>query len=706
MLNKKAKSQLEEAVAGILDVMDTDLIVTRGKDCETIYMNKSAKARLAGTDLSQFNCKRGYSQLFPDLCDYCPNSGDPAFRKSNPGIVKTQGGQSFEVFGSKLQWVDERAAVMLSLRDVSAQQETRDKLYNLAYRDALTGVPNRQRLKEDFEEAAHGIAEGRTGGLIAIFDLDNFKGVNDTYGHNTGDIMLRRLTEHLSGSLAFAGHLYRLGGDEFVLLYTEPAGRHGDEEECRAHYEKLLSGAFMSYTMPNIEASCTISMGAAFFPLHGNSYSELLRKADIALYKAKENGRNCLVFFEDQYDTAKKFKDLFINIQPILTQHGRSYGYELVDRGNADTDENAMNLAEFDRTLDALNLGDMDNDAKYFIAFTNQLLSKTVLNHLPRDKFVIQIRLDAPVGQRQMEKFRELKASGYTLALSGLSVQSAVPELVKMADFIKFAPEMGGSLQKKFITANPGKKFIATGVDTAAAFEKSRDMGFLLFQGYFFEEPVVLTKTKDIDPMKVNYLRLLKLTSTDEYVNFQEISQVISSDVALSYKLLRLLNSAAVGLRNKISSIDMGVAYLGEEHLKKWIALLAMRGVAADKPLELVRISLIRAQFGELLAPYFKPPKKASQVFLTGMFSLLHIALEKSREELLKEIPVAEDIRNSLLTTTGLYSDLLDFYTSYEYANWDEVSDFARKNSLPDRVINEAYIAAVKWFNDLSADLR
>lgn len=701
-MSKKNKLLGERTVYDILDSNEADVLVVRGKDCETLHMNTSARNRLADTELSHFNCRRGYSKLFPELCVYCPNYDEEDYKKEGPGTIRHKDGSSWLANGKKVYWLDEKSATILYVNNITSQTEEQEKLYSLAYLDQLTSVPNRAKFKKDFEAVAADIAANRLEGAVALFDLDNFKAINDTYGHNTGDLMLRRLTEHILGEAAFSGHLYRLGGDEFVLFFTQPAGKYMGDDALKAYYNAILQPAFMAYTMPNIELSCTLSMGVALIPKHGENVSELLRKADIALYKAKTNGRNQLIFFEDQYDAAKKFKDLYINVQPILTQHGRTYGYELVDRGNEEATAGDVNLTEYDRTLDALNLGDMDNDSRYFIAYSNQLTNKAVLNNLPKDKFIIQIKLEDEMPKVQLEKYRRLRAAGYTLAADGLVPEKADAMLMQIADYFKFAPHVNDYKKKKFIAENRGKRFIATSVDTAEAFEKAKQEGYLLFQGYFFQEPTVLKKTKDIDPMRVNYMRLLKLTSTDDYVDFREISGIIASDVALSYKLMRLLNSAAVGLRNRISSIDMGVAYLGEEHLKKWVALLALRGVASDTVLELVRLSLIRARFGELLAPHYNPRRNTQHVFLTGMFSLLHIALEKPQEELFDEIPVADDIRLSLLTRTGLYSDMIAFFTQYEYGNWEEVSNYGAKHRLNDNLINDSYLASVKWYNDLS----
>jgi len=597
------------------------------------------------------------------------------------------------------------------MRDITPAKEANEKLYALAYTDQLTGVPNRQKLKEDFAEIEAKITgDNPLSGIIALFDLDHFKTVNDTYGHNTGDVVLRRLTEHLQSSDHFANHLYRLGGDEFVILFTNPVDRFNTHDEMQQHYKQILSNALRSYTLPNIDVKCTLSIGVSFFPKHGYNLSDILRKADIALYQAKEAGRNQIVFFEDHYDTAQKFKDMYINIQPVLMGVGKTFGYELVDRGQSgESEDGVVTLSEFNRTLDALGLNDIENNLHYFIQYSNQLLSPAVLNNLPRDKFIVQLNLSSNVSitpaeiEMDLKLFKQLHSHGYKLALTGLNSANPINELLNIVDYCKFSPaDNNRNRQKVFIAKNQRIRFIATEVDTIEDFQTAKETGFHMFQGYYFNQPVEGRKTKEISPLKVNYFRLMKLSSTNDYMDFREISDIIAADVALSYKLLRILNSAAVGLRN-VSSISSAVAYMGEESLKKWIAVLALRGIAEDKPLELVRMSLIRARFGELLAPGFRIKRNPQQVFMVGMLSLLHIALEMTKEQLLEDIPVAEEIRDSLLTRHGVYSDLLRFYENYEYANWEAVSQFVDENHLDASFVNDAYISSVKWYNELTS---
>ena len=693
-------------ISSILDPHEMDVVVMRGAGCEVVFANSSAQAHMRTNHGYTTKCKTGYSKHFPGLCDHCPYAGLGKATEQEPIVVVDVDGRTFTGRRNMISWVDGKPAAIFMLRDVTQEIATKERLYTLAYIDQLTHVPNRLKLKDDFSAMEEGIANGSLTGVVALFDLDHFKAVNDTYGHNTGDIVLRRLTEHLQGERAFSGRLYRLGGDEFVLLFSNPVGKFATDQEMVEHYNEVLSAALQSYTLPNIELTCTLSIGVSVFPKHGANLSEILRKADIALYQAKEAGRNRVSFFSDHFDTAQKFKDMYIGIQPLLQTDGKTYGYELVDRGvGGKEDSKTVTLNEFNRTLDALGLNDIESNLHYFISFSKQLLSPAVLKNLPKEKFIVQINFPAEATKDELLKalqtYQELRSNGYKLALVGMKHDSPMLELLSLADYCKSKVSNGNAQNwKKVIENNPKVRFIATGVDSVADYNRSKIAGFHLFQGFYFNNPPAPKKTKEINPLKVNYFRLLKLSATDGYLDFREISNVISSDVALSYKLLRILNSAAVGLRN-ISSVATAVAYMGEESLKKWIAVLALSGIADDKPLELVRLSLIRARFGELLTPFFRIKRNPQQVFMVGMLSLLYIALEKTQEQLLDEIPVADEIRQSLLTKTGIYSDLLKFYENYEYANWDAVSQFVEEQNLNAANVNDAYISSVKWYNDL-----
>ncbi len=429
LFNKKKKWEPDQYLIDILDAQDADVVIVRGRECKVLFMNSSARKRIRLSALPSYSCKNGYSKIFPRLCHVCSHMEESVARRLPPEIEDQSGNNMFNVLSNPIEWSDGRSATMLMLRDVSEFRNNERKLYHLAYIDQLTGVPNRTRFREDFDNIIDDVNAGKYCGALAIFDLDNFKTINDNYGHATGDTMLQRLAEHLENNANFSGKIYRLGGDEFVILLMEEAKKFPNYEHLRQYYKNIFQDALQSYTMPDIDSACTISMGISFFPQHGRRMSELLRKSDIALYKAKSAGRNRLEIFHDRYDTVKRPKDLYVNMQPILDDTGQTYGYELIDRGNdGQTDYNTVSLSEFNRTLDALGLEDIENDSKFFITFTNQLFHISVRNNLSKDKYITLINAASIKKAEDINLCRDLRKFGYSIALTG--IQSADTELL------------------------------------------------------------------------------------------------------------------------------------------------------------------------------------------------------------------------------------------------------------------------------------
>ncbi len=697
MFNKnKTIEQYSQALSSVINSFDGDVAVVRNDACEMLDLNVKAKKRL-GKARNERLCSVGYSLIFPELCSIC--RGEKKFPCECD--IKGDGGRLFSLRASEIDWVDGKKANMFFLRDVEDERRYGKKLYDLANYDPLTGIPNRQRLVSDFEACEEEINSDELAGIVAILDLDNFKEVNDTYGHNTGDAMLCRLTNHLESYPEFKDCLYRLGGDEMVLFFKNPRDAFQSEGDMRDYYYSVIKKAMLTYTMPSIDVRCTISIGVAFFPQHGATLTELLRKADIALYSAKRDGRNRVSFFEDKFDTAKKFHDMYISMKPILDKDGLTFGYELEDSSREPQEENVVSLNSYDRALDILGLEELRDSSVYFISFSTQLFNDAVLNNLPKNKFVIEIKYRPAYDNSALEMYEKLRELGYSIAIVDINDRKIEPRLMKIADYYRFdVGDVSDKEMLRIIAEHPDKKFIADGVYTKERLKNAQKMGFSLFEGCFFVDSIT-KKEKNVEILKSNYLRLLQLTVAEDYIDFDEISDIISSDVALTYKLLHLINSPVVGLRTQISSILMAVAYLGEENLKQWFAILALRGVSEDEPIELLRMSLVRAKFGEALAAFFNPRRDSRHIFLMGLLSLLHIAFDKTPQELMEDIPVADAIKASLTGSNGPYSDIMDLYKYFEYSEWDKVADFSESNNISGDVINKCYINAVKWANDM-----
>ncbi len=683
----------------LLGVYDGEALVLDAKMHAVLFANQQARLRIGELSGRAFEdvCKEHY----PGLRDKCIKLFNKA-RHSSEAVAfdfTDAEGQMFQARAGRLAWLDAQDAVVIYLHNIEKFIQAQKTLESYAFVDTLTMVPNRRRFHHDFQRLRDKIEKGQLSGCIAILDVDDFKNINDTYGHNIGDILLKRLVEHFQSYLEFRDHLYRLGGDEFLFFFADPAMNHGN---LKQYFERLFSLLTLSYSLPYIEKACSTSIGVALFPEHGKVVSDLLRKADIALYQAKSQGKNQVCFFEERLDKAKKFLDVYINIQPILTRANISYGYELMDQvfqHNLAQSKLDAPVMFFDRTIDMLHPDDLSAGLKYFIAFNMQLLSPHSVNSIPKDNLVVVIFGASEASDSMMQYYKALHKAGYTVALDRFDINTD-QRLVELADIIKVDYNLFSAAEHaKLIAKMKRKRLIVKNVDTLEKFEASKAAGYMLFQGFYFCQPII-KKTKVIEPIKFNYLRLIRLSSEEGELNLKEISSIISSDMALAYKLLKQLNNVSVGMRNKITSIDLALNYLGESNLRKWISLLALRGISSDVPLEIARMSTIRAKFAEALAPTFSPPRDSDQMFLHGLLSLLDAALEAPFESILKDLSLNDNITSSLLTERGPYSDMLPLYKNYEYGNWDGVSEFVKKHHLSSAVVSDLYLNAIRWYNE------
>jgi diguanylate cyclase (GGDEF)-like protein len=167
-----------------------------------------------------------------------------------------------------------------------------DRIEFLAFHDSLTGLPNRVLVRELFAKAAASADRAQTKLGLLFIDLDNFKKVNDSFGHAAGDELLRTVAERLRGMVRRSDVLGRQAGDEFLLILSDLK----DPELIRPLLDKIVERIRLPITLGEQEISISVSMGVAFYPDHGSDYEALLQCADKAMYQAKDNGRNRYVF--------------------------------------------------------------------------------------------------------------------------------------------------------------------------------------------------------------------------------------------------------------------------------------------------------------------------------------------------------------------------------------------------------------------------
>ena len=240
----------------------------------------------------------------------------PCLRKALVGETGYYEGQYLATFSDANGWLYMTCAPFQNsggkigggiaiVQDVTERKVAEDKIKNLAFYDPLTGLPNRRLLLDRLQQAlASSARSGREGALLFI-DLDNFKALNDTLGHDMGDMLLRQVAQRLIACVREDDSVARLGGDEFVVM-LEDLGEQDLEaaEQTEAVGEKILAALGQPYQLVAHEYRCTPSIGATLFSGYRLETEELLKQADIAMYQAKKAGRNTVRFFDQQMQDA------------------------------------------------------------------------------------------------------------------------------------------------------------------------------------------------------------------------------------------------------------------------------------------------------------------------------------------------------------------------------------------------------------------
>ncbi|MEJ2553667.1 MAG: HDOD domain-containing protein [Gammaproteobacteria bacterium] len=230
---------------------------------------------------------------------------------------------------------------------------------------------------------------------------------------------------------------------------------------------------------------------------------------------------------------------------------------------------------------------------------------------------------------------------------------------------------------------------LAEKIETHQEFEFAKELGFHYFQGYFLCRPHIVTG-RSLASNRMAILRLL-CELLDPNKNITELAELVSHDVALSFKLLRSLNSPFCGLPERIDSVHHAIAYLGLQQIKQWASLIVLANIT-DKPSQLMVMALTRGKMCELVGEAMGVENTAS-LFTVGMLSLLDALMDNSLETVLLELPLAAELKAAILNREGAMGGILRAVLAYEQGHW-EVIDIC----LPEAgKFTEAYMQAVAW---------
>ncbi|MDY7039213.1 MAG: HDOD domain-containing protein, partial [Thermodesulfobacteriota bacterium] len=395
--------------------------------------------------------------------------------------------------------------------------------------------------------------------------------------------------------------------------------------------------------------------------------------------------------------------------QPIFNKNKVVYGYELLFREGMtnffpDIDGDTATSKLLSNSFFSIGIEKIIGKELAFINFTQDLLLKRVPLMFPRSKVVVEILEDVEPEKDVLEVCREISRKGYHIALDDFFYKSELEPLIALAKIIKFDfrltsfEDMSEDVKK---LTKYNVSLLAEKVETHEEFNRAVEMGFKYFQGYFFSKPEIM-KGKEISTPHINLLELMAEANREDF-KFSKLEKMITRDVSMSYKILRLINSAYYRRINTISSIKQAIVIIGEKGIRRFLSLLSMAGLASNKPDELIRSSIIRAKFCELISEMNGSNVNPSEIFTLGLFSSIDAIMDDSMENLMANLPLSENIKETLVEGKGELSDFLEIAICYEKGLWKEVSEIAALLSIDEQKLPIHYMEALGWADDFSA---
>ncbi|WMD18936.1 EAL domain-containing protein [Achromobacter seleniivolatilans] len=324
------------------------VLVLDGVSRSILLANRQAEATFGGSR-ADMQGKTAQQCLPAPVCEFFERltnealRSDGGMREEEEELATARGTRTLRTKTLVFHSNDPRSRyVLLISDDVTDENAAHAQVRYMAHHDTLTGMPNRRLFREQLLKALNSRGGDRTTAVLCL-DLDNFKSVNDTLGHPYGDELLRLLAKRLPKSLREQDTLARLGGDEFAVVLPNI----GKKDDVRQMAERLIDAVRQPFEIDGHTVPISVSIGIALAESQDTSADHLLRYADMALYEAKRNGRNCLAFFKPEMETAAlkrhevemdlrqaiMFQQLQLHYQPIMdVSHVRIVGREALMR--------------------------------------------------------------------------------------------------------------------------------------------------------------------------------------------------------------------------------------------------------------------------------------------------------------------------------------------------------------------------------------
>ena len=399
--------------------------------------------------------------------------------------------------------------------------------------------------------------------------------------------------------------------------------------------------------------------------------------------------------------------DIFLARQAIYDRDNNIVAYEMLFR-NSQENRFSFDINEDNATIRlitncvTIGLDKIISDKKAFINFTRGLILKDIASILPKEIVRIEVLENVEADEEIIDQLQNLKDKGYTIALDDVNNEADYNRFgniisIYKIDFRATSEKKRQEIIREIKQRNPNAQILAEKIETEEEYKEALDNGYDLFQGFYFSKPTMI-QSKDILIRNQSCFSIIRELMKEDF-DIDVVERLIKTDVAISYKIIRILNSACFSFVQRISSIKQAIMMIGKEELRKWLTMIAISEVKSDNK-ELNNNAIIRGRFAELIAERCAK-EKASEAFMAGLFSNLDIYMQRSMKDIVEDLPVEEELKRALVERENTLGYILNIVEAYEFMKIDRISYYAEKINVDNSTIVQLYVEAIEWVNNL-----
>lgn len=401
---------------------------------------------------------------------------------------------------------------------------------------------------------------------------------------------------------------------------------------------------------------------------------------------------------------AEATTQIYLARQPIFDLDREVFAYELLYRSGKVGMANVFDADKATSTVIAntfLNIGieGISNGKPVFINLPRSFITGELPLEIDPAIVVLEVLEDISADKQALHGLQQLAKRGYTIALDDFVLGPHNEDFIPYAKFIKVdVLDLDDDELRRQTTGllATGVPLLAEKVEDEARFQLCKALGYRYFQGYFFSKPSLI-EGRELSSNQMAMMNILaKLQNPQCQVN--ELEQIVATDVGLSFKLLKLINSSYYSVGKNVDSIQQALILLGFNTLSKWVTLITLASTTAHSS-ELMGLALLRAKHCKKLAE--RTRVNVDSAFTVGMFSLLDAILDQPLPLLVNELPLTPEVKAALLEGKGELGELLKAVTCYERGEFDAINpQFTR-----DDMIADCYSKAVHWCDHMRSEI-